>query len=309
MKSLTALLVAVLASVLITSAEDTDVKQKVPETPTILQDPLLHIGFACNDVSKWTEQAAKDVKGELDKVDLGDAGKWLDQAGKDIGAWTQQAAKDVKGELDKIDLGDAGQWLDQAGRDIVSWTKQALRDIRAETDKIDMTGASEWIRGAARDIQQALEGMDSDGFPGWLRQATRDIGVQTALEDLQYVKLEELPTEAWEYIHANPGQTVFYVVGGVAFIAPGVVYGPTILGTPRFGANGVRAASIAANTQKVFGGFVSAAGWFAHLTSAGAGGYGAGLLHGVTRLGAVAVGAVKAGIDRAQNATSQRPEV
>ena len=129
MKRFVAGLLIILLAAISTLADDSGTEQTQQRIPNILEDPLLHIGFAWKDIGSWTEQAAKDVKGELDKVDLGDAGKWLDQAGKDIGAWTQQAAKDVKGELDKIDLGDTGKWLDQAGKDIGSWTQQALKDI------------------------------------------------------------------------------------------------------------------------------------------------------------------------------------
>ena len=115
-----------------------------------------------------------------------------------------------------------------------------------------MTGANQWIHGAARDIRQAIEGMNSEGFAGWLKQATKDVGIQAALEDLQYVKLEEFPTKASQYVHDNPGQTVFYIVEGVVFIAPGAVYGP-VLGALGFGAGGVRAGKPLASLDSCLG--------------------------------------------------------
>ncbi|KAK5135165.1 hypothetical protein LTR08_005551 [Meristemomyces frigidus] len=182
---------------------------KATTVPTILEDPLLHLGFAWKDTVAWTGQAAKDVKSELDKVDLGDAGKWINQAGADAGSWVSQAAKDVK----------------------------------AETDKIDLTVPNGWIHKASASVQYAIENTDSD-FGKWLKQASKDVGLNNTLNDLQAVKLEEFPSGAFQYIKDNPKQTTFHIINGVAFFSPALVYGP-LLGVLGFGAGGVRAASLA----------------------------------------------------------------
>ncbi|KAK5126246.1 hypothetical protein LTR85_010481 [Meristemomyces frigidus] len=200
------LLVAPILLLLSLAFADTPKAAEATRVPTIFEDPLLHLGFAWKDVSAWTGQAAKDVKAELDKVDLGDAGRWINQAGADAGNWVGQAAKDVK----------------------------------AETDKIELTGANRWIHRAAADVQHAIDNMDSSDLGKWLKQASKDIGLHATLDDLQAVKLEELPSGAVQYIRDNPAQTVFHIVNGVAFFSPMTIYGP-LLGVVGFGAGGVRA--------------------------------------------------------------------
>ncbi|KAK3677196.1 hypothetical protein LTR78_002734 [Recurvomyces mirabilis] len=186
-----------------------DDRLETEQIPTIFQDPLQHLGFAWKDISSWTDKAAKDVKHELDKVDPGDAGKLVHQAGHDIGSWTQQAVKDIK----------------------------------AETDKIDLTVPNEWIRGAAADVKKAIGNLDESALQEWLKQASKEVGLDGTLDDLQAVKLEELPAEAWNFIEENPGQTAFYIVEGIVFIAPGAVNGP-LLNVVGFGAHGVRAEDV-----------------------------------------------------------------
>lgn len=190
------------------SAHDKDDKAETKQTdgPTILEDPLLHLGFAWKDVSAWTKQAAKNVKAELDKVDLGETGKQVSHAGTSISSWVNEAAKDVK----------------------------------AETDKIDLTGANEWIRDSASAIQDALNKENATGFEKWVSQVSTGIGLEAALEDLKYITLEDVPAETWQYIQDNPGQTAFYVVEGVALIAPGALFGP-LLKVAGFGGVGHRA--------------------------------------------------------------------
>lgn len=190
------LLLAILSLDLTATAFRTAPEEEKPsKVPTILEDPLLHLGFAWKDVSSWTSQAAKDAKAGLDKVDLHGAVKWAQQAG---------------------------------------------RDIKAETDKIKLTGANAWIHRTAADTQHALNRMNNTDFQRWLKQASKDVGLEATLDDLQAVKLEELPEETLRYIRENPEQTLFYVVEGVAFFTPGLIYGP-LLKVLGFSARGVKA--------------------------------------------------------------------
>ncbi|KAK1067156.1 hypothetical protein LTR74_006698 [Friedmanniomyces endolithicus] len=213
----------------------------------------------------------------------------------DPSSWIEQAAKAVKGELDKVDLDGASAALHSAGEVFSVWTQQAVVDTKSQIENIDLS--------------QAAKGLEqSDGFEGWLKQATKDVGLHTALEDLQYVNLEELPEKTARYIRENPGQTAFYVANGVVIIAPVVVTGP-LYAVFGFGANGVRAASLAAKAQSLYGAAVPAGGVFAHLTSAAMGGYGVPVVNGVVQAGAAAGMAVKKVVDYAGGAGSDRFEL
>ena len=117
---------------------------------------------------------------------------------------------------------------------------QAAKSVKSETDKIDLTVPNGWIHKASASVQYAIENMDSSDFGKWLKQASKDIGVHNTLNNLQAVRLEELPTEADQYIKDNPKQTVFHIVNGVAFFSPAIVYEP-LLGMLGFGVGGVRA--------------------------------------------------------------------
>ena len=89
-----------------------------PEVPHTSEDPLLHLGFAWKDVSAWTEQAARDVKAEFDKVDVAPVEYWLDQAGKDIAQWSRQAGKDLKHKLDKMEVIVVNGWIYKVVSDV-----------------------------------------------------------------------------------------------------------------------------------------------------------------------------------------------
>ncbi|KAK1072309.1 hypothetical protein LTR74_002621 [Friedmanniomyces endolithicus] len=258
------------------------------------------------DPSSWVEQTAKAVKGELDKVDLGEASGALHSAGKAFSAWTQQAVVDTRSQIDKIDLGQVAEALDQGGKDILFWTEEAFKSIMTQTDKIDMSGANEITHEAASGLRQAVDNMGSEGFEGWLKQATKDVGLHTTLVDLQYVKLEELPEKTVKYIQENPGQTAFYVVNGVVLVAPVVVTGP-LYAMFGFGANGVP--SLAATAQSLHGAAVPAGGVFGHLTSVAMGEYGVTVVNGVVQAGAAAGMAVKKAVDFAGGAESAHEEL
>ncbi|KAK5691273.1 hypothetical protein LTR17_025720 [Elasticomyces elasticus] len=241
-------LTAVLLAVMVTAslAHQSNVTKEQAEVPSMVRAPLLHLGFAWNEVGKWTEQAVDDVKGELNKVDLSRPGKWFNQAGYCIGAWTRQTGENVKAEVDKIEY--------QVGKKILLWTYQALLNIiKAKVGRI-IPGPNKCIHSTARYVQLAIRGMSSKGFSGWLKQATKELGIQSALHELQYVKLEELPKEAWQYIKEYPGQIVFTVLVGVAVVL-----------------------DHSGEHVKSLGRAVPAGGWSALLTGAGAAGYGVGV--------------------------------
>ena len=144
------------------STTSTHIPHSNPEVKHISEDPLLHLGFAWKDVSAWTEQAARDVKAEFDKVDVAPVEYWLDRAGKDIAQWSRRVSKDVKHKLDKIEV----------------------------------TAVNGWIHQAASDVQAALGGMNTTDFGLWVAQASKDIGLDQTLGDLQYARLEDLPYAA-----------------------------------------------------------------------------------------------------------------
>ncbi|KAK4898214.1 hypothetical protein LTR27_004221 [Elasticomyces elasticus] len=204
---LTAVLLAVMATASL--AVQSSVTKEQAEVPSIVRAPLFHLGFAWNEVGKWTEQAVDGVKGELNKVDLSGPGKWFNQAGHSIGARTRQAGKNVKAEAKEI--------LYQVGKKTWSWTYQALLIIKAKIEKMDMTGPNKCIHVTARYVQLAIRGMSSQGFPGWLKQATKELGIQWALHELQYIKLEELAAEMWQEVKDNPGLTVAIVLVFLVF--------------------------------------------------------------------------------------------
>ena len=68
-------------------------------------------------------------------------------------------------------------------------------------------------------------------------------------------------------------------------------------------------ASLVARLQSAFGGAVPAGSWFATLASAGAGGYGAVALGGLTRFGSVVVGIVKGLLDGKNSTTTTHHEL
>ncbi|OCL07334.1 hypothetical protein AOQ84DRAFT_250526, partial [Glonium stellatum] len=96
-----------------------------------------------------------------------------------------------------------------------------------------------------------------------------------------------LPLEVRDWILAHPYQTAFYVVGGVVFIAPGLVSTP-LLHVLGWTSVGPRAASVASGIQSIFGAG-PAGGVFATLESAAMGGYGVSAVDLSVRIGVAAL--------------------
>ncbi|KAK5135164.1 hypothetical protein LTR08_005550 [Meristemomyces frigidus] len=228
-------------------------------------------------IGAWAEQTAGHAKDDI--VGAPAFLAWAgDEVGKNVGPWAQEAANKAK------NVGaEAGSRMEQSAKGVVS-----------ELSKIDLTAVNDWIHGVAADVQQAINQMGSEersGFEKWLRDVNEGIGLHALLDDLQTVKLEDLPAETLRYVKENPGQKAILIISGLAFIAPGLVYGPA-LGLLGFGPGGVGAGTIAASVQSEIGGAVGAGSGFATLTSAGAGGYGVAAVSGVTRAAVIGVGAV-----------------
>jgi hypothetical protein len=196
---------------------------------------------------------------------------------KGIKLWehTKQKGREAKEAVDKLVTSAQTE-------EIKCWFEERAKNIKMP----DLSGANEWIRGVAAEIQQAINNQEDSKVADWLKTATEKTGVNATLEDLQAIKLEDLPQEILDWIKANPGQTAFYVVGGVAFFAPGLLYGP-LLNLVGFGAGGVRRGSMAAAMQRMFGAAVPAGSLFATSTSAAAGGYGVAAWNGAFRAGAL----------------------
>lgn len=138
-----------------------------------------------------------------------------------------------------------------------------------------------------------------------------------AVEQLNYAKEQavkvdygQLSSEILDWIQAHPYQTAFHVANGVVFFYPGLISKPILWGIG-FGLSGPRAgksvtfakphieaatailtfsprsAASAASVYQAMIGKVPAKSLFAYLESAGAGGYGVGVVNTVTRAGAV----------------------
>ncbi|MCJ1378291.1 hypothetical protein MMC17_001388 [Xylographa soralifera] len=99
--------------------------------------------------------------------------------------------------------------------------------------------------------------------------------------------------EIEDWIKEHPYQTAFYVVNGIVFIAPGLITAP-LLGLMGFGSLGPKAGSAASAFQATVGNVPKGA-IFALLESAGAGGYGAGIVNGFAQGGALFGSTVMAG--------------
>ncbi|KAJ4268698.1 hypothetical protein NW762_002765 [Fusarium torreyae] len=85
----------------------------------------------------------------------------------------------------------------------------------------------------------------------------------------------------FEYAKANPGSAAAMGAGLAVVAAPAFVASPA-LAAAGFGANGIVGGSVAAGAQSVIGNVV-APGVFATLQSAGAGGYGVAVVHGIVQ--------------------------
>ncbi|KAM5357640.1 hypothetical protein ACJZ2D_016064 [Fusarium nematophilum] len=106
----------------------------------------------------------------------------------------------------------------------------------------------------------------------------------------QGAKDNGLASKAFQYAKNHPISTGCACVGALAVAAPAIVATPA-LATCGFGANGVAAGSTAAAIQSGIGNVV-APGLFATLQSAGAGGYGVGVVHGATHVAGAVLGSV-----------------
>ncbi|WWC97892.1 hypothetical protein V866_004780 [Kwoniella sp. B9012] len=94
---------------------------------------------------------------------------------------------------------------------------------------------------------------------------------------------EDLPEAIKQYIKDHPYQSVFHVVNGVVFLAPGLSWGP-VLGLLGFTGIGPAAGSTAAFAQSWIHPVISK-GIFATCQSAKMGGYGVGIMNTAIRTG------------------------
>ncbi|KAK5686116.1 hypothetical protein LTS10_002230 [Elasticomyces elasticus] len=178
------------------------------------------------------------------------------------------------------------------------WQHQAQLNInkfKSVIPNVNLTSANEWINTAAANVQTAIENQETSEFGAWIKVASEISGLNSTLENLKVLKVEDLPGDIWEYIQENSGQTAFYVVAGVAFVCPGAFTAP-LLKLTGFKKIGIRAKTLASLCQHSYGAAVPAGSWLATCTSAGMGGYGKVVLNGMWRFGSLAAGVVKAGM-------------
>ncbi|TAQ86342.1 hypothetical protein B7494_g5308 [Chlorociboria aeruginascens] len=107
-------------------------------------------------------------------------------------------------------------------------------------------------------------------------------------EEPSAMRWDQAPTALRAWIEAHPYQTAFLVMNGVIVLAPGVLSAP-VLAALGWGGAGVRAGSFAAGLQSTIGN-VGARSAFAYVQSAAMGGYGAGAVASVVRVGALIAG-------------------
>ncbi|WWC91294.1 uncharacterized protein L201_006237 [Kwoniella dendrophila CBS 6074] len=101
------------------------------------------------------------------------------------------------------------------------------------------------------------------------------------LNELVSVNWNELPENIKNYVKENPKQTAFYVMNGIVFFAPSLVWSP-ILAIAGFTGIGPAASSIASFAQSFFHPVVQKSA-FAIFQSAQMGGYGVGLMNAGVR--------------------------
>ena len=83
-------------------------------------------------------------------------------------------------------------------------------------------------------MKKRLSNIDYDKFP----DAFKDVN-----DKIVGIEYSDLPGNVKEWIKEHPYQTAFYIVNGIAFIAPGLVATP-LLGLMGFGSLGPRAAML-----------------------------------------------------------------
>ncbi|MCJ1283043.1 hypothetical protein MMC26_002370 [Xylographa opegraphella] len=109
----------------------------------------------------------------------------------------------------------------------------------------------------------------------------------------EQILIIDYSVEIKDWIQQHPYQTVFYVVNGLVFVAPGLVTTP-VLGLIGFGSFGPKAASAASAYQATIGNVPKGA-IFALLQSAAAGGYWARTVNGIVQGAAFLGSTVMAG--------------
>lgn len=110
--------------------------------------------------------------------------------------------------------------------------------------------------------------------------------------------VKKVPSDVVTWVRENPGQATMHGASIILLAAPGVVTLPA-LGLAGFGAQGIVGLSAARGAQAATGN-VAARSLFAHLTSAGMGGYGLSVVNNVARVAVVAgqgiYSAIKSGV-------------
>ncbi|KAL8690055.1 MAG: hypothetical protein Q9218_004408, partial [Villophora microphyllina] len=106
-----------------------------------------------------------------------------------------------------------------------------------------------------------------------------------------------LARKAADWARAHPFQTALHVGTGLVIVAPAAVVAP-VLGAVGFGAGGLVGGTAATAYQASHGPIV-ARGIFATLQSAGAGGYGVPIVHGIVRAGGALASALSFGVAKA----------
>ncbi|KAL8687580.1 MAG: hypothetical protein Q9224_005110, partial [Gallowayella concinna] len=130
---------------------------------------------------------------------------------------------------------------------------------------VDLTGDEENIREKEEKLHKILNEVG---------RRLANLGVE--IKEADYAQLSQ-KAKAW--IAAHPYQTAFQVSMCLLTLGPGLLAGP-VLGAAGFSSSGVVALSAAAARQAAIGN-VAARSTFAVLQSAGAGGYGLPIVHGV----------------------------
>ncbi|KAF4616223.1 hypothetical protein G7Y89_g15183 [Cudoniella acicularis] len=103
--------------------------------------------------------------------------------------------------------------------------------------------------------------------------------------------LDKFGKDSGRWIKEHPEETAMIATSAATLLFPGIVTNPFLgsIGMFGFGRRGIASASVASKTQSKIGN-VGGGSAFAVLQSAGMGGYGIGVLNGIIRFGAVALG-------------------
>lgn len=161
---------------------------------------------AWDGFSTWFGQAANDIKDGLEQLSFDDAGRWLAQAGGDVKNWSGKSGEHIRRELDSLAQTDVGKWLAKHGGDVTDyWTAHSATTFKENLDKVDLEKADRWL---------AKIGLDPQLKGTW--------------DNVRATKLEDVPEHVKNYIRDNPKQTTFYVIQGVLYFSPGVVWSPVL---------------------------------------------------------------------------------